>query len=66
MGNKNRTLKKFSLSFNNGSSNYRVSNFEYVFKFTMHLTAVEKEEQEQVAKLGSNYKQKKLLSQAMH
>ena len=29
----------------------------------MHLTAVKKEEQEQVENLGGNYKQKKLLFQ---
>ena len=57
----------FSLSFINGSSNYHLSNVESNFKSMMHLTAVEKEEQEQVEKLGGNYKQKKkLLFQAMH
>ena len=46
----------FSLSFINGSSNYHLSNVESHFKSMMHLTAVEKEEQGQVEKLGGNYK----------
>ena len=49
----------FSLSIINGSTNYHLSNVEYHFKSMMHLTAVKKEEQEQVEKLGGNYIQKK-------
>ena len=60
---KTASCENFSLSFINGSGNYHLSNVESHFKSMMHLTAVEKEEQEQVEKLGGNYKQKKLLFQ---
>ena len=43
-----------------------LSNFESHFKSMMHLTAVEREEQEQVQKLRGNYKQKEILFKAMH
>ena len=49
----------FSLSFINGSSNYHLSNVESHFKSMMHLTAVEKEEQGQVEKLGAITNRKK-------
>ena len=61
------TCSNFSLSFINGSSNHSLSIIESHFKSRIHLTAVKKEEQEQVEKLGDNYKQKKkLLFQVMH
>ena len=50
----NKYCRNFSLSFINVSSNYCLSNLESHFKSMMHLTAVEKEEQEQVEKLGGN------------
>ena len=52
MGNKNRSLI-------DGSSKQRLSNVEYYFKTMMHLTAADKEEQEQVEKLGGNHTQRK-------
>ena len=53
------SYENFSLSFINGSTNQRLSNVEYHFKTMMHLTAVDKEEQEQVEKLGGNHTQRK-------
>lgn len=55
----NKYCRNFSLSFINVSSNYCLSNLESHFKSMMHLTAVEKEEQEQVEKLGGNQRQDK-------
>ena len=52
----------FSLSFINGSGNYHLSNVESHHKYMMHLTAVEKEEQEQVEKLRGNYKTEKKIT----
>ena len=48
------SCENLSLSFINGSGHYRWSNVESHFQSMMHLTAVERKEEEQVAKLRGN------------
>ena len=54
------SCKKFSLiSLINSFSNYCLFNVKSCFKSMMHLTAIEKEEQEQVEKLGGKLQTEK-------